>query len=304
MKTLLRIATRRSPLAMWQAEYVKLQLLKFYPELPIEFIGITTEADKFFDVPLSQMGGKGSFVKELETALLENRADIAVHSIKDMPAKLPEGLVLAVICERDDPRDTFISNEFSDVSKLPQEVIVGTSSLRRQSQLAALRPDLKILPLRGNVGTRLEKLNRGEFSAIILAAAGLKRLNLLHLVRSYFNPKKFVPAIGQGAIGIECRTDDAETFALIKNLNHQATYTCVIAERSMNAQFGGNCYTPIAAHATLENNQLRLHGLIGKTDGSVILNSIKLDSPENAEQLGIAVAEELFAQGAQEILKL
>jgi hydroxymethylbilane synthase len=303
MKTVIRIATRKSPLAMWQAEHVKLQLLKLYPELTIEFVGITTEADKFLDVPLSQMGGKGSFVKELETSLLEHRADIAVHSIKDMPANLPDGLLLAVICERDDPRDTFISNHFNHVAKLPQQAAVGTSSLRRQAQLAALRPDLRILPLRGNVGTRLEKLDRGEFSAIILAAAGLKRLNQLHLVRSYFDPKKFVPAIGQGAIGIECRTDDPETLAIIKPLDHTLTRVCVTAERSMNAQFGGNCYTPIAAYATLENNRLLLHGLIGKTDGSVMLNSIKSDLPEKAEQLGIAVAKDLFSKGAKELLE-
>lgn len=303
MRKVLRIATRKSPLAMWQAEYVKLQLLQLYPDLAIEYVGLVTEADKFFNVPISQMGGKGSFVKELETALLQNHADIAVHSVKDMPAELPQDLTLAVICERDDPRDVFIANTFKHITDLPEGATVGTSSLRRQAQLAALRPDLKIMPLRGNVGTRLKKLEDNEFTAIILAAAGLKRLNLLHIINSYLDPKKFVPAIGQGALGIECRKDDTAVLNLIAPLDHQFSRICVTAERAMNKQFGGNCYTPIAAYATLQKQKLHLHGLVAKTDGSVILNSIHSASAENPEQLGITVAEDLFAQGARDILQ-
>lgn len=303
-KTIIRIATRKSPLAIWQAEFVKRKLDKLHSNLSIEIIGMLTEGDKLWATPLVDFGGKGLFIKELENALLENRADIAVHSMKDVPAELPPGLVLNVVCERTDPRDVFVSIKYQNLEELPPATNVGTSSLRRICQLKALRPDIEIRNLRGNVGTRLQRLKTdGYFDAIILAAAGLERLQITDYAREYFDPENFVPAIGQGAIGIECRAADEAIRELIAPLNDVATQTCVVAERAMNAQFGGNCKTPIAAYATLQQQKLRIQGLVGKIDGSLILKSFKIGAAKDAEKLGIAVAEDLFAQGAEEILK-
>lgn len=301
-KKLIRIATRKSPLAIWQAEYIQQALLSIYPDLQIELIGMQTIADKFLDTPLSKIGGKGLFVKELETALLENSADIAVHSIKDLPAEFPPNLMLATICEREDPRDVFIANRFENLESLPLGACLGTSSLRRQCQIAHLRPDLNFKNLRGNVGTRLQKLEHGEFDAIILAAAGIKRLQQEKKIRQYFPADKIIPAIGQGAIGIECRENDLPTQQLISVLDDLPTRHCITAERAMNAQFGGNCQIPIAAHAIIANNELHIHAMVGKVDGSEILRSYKKGRITDTEQLGIAVAEDLFAQGARKIL--
>ena len=302
-KNLIRIATRKSPLAIWQAETIQQALLTFYPDLTVTLVPLLTVADKFMDTPLAKIGGKGLFVKELENALLENQADIAVHSIKDLPAELPEKLMLAVICEREDPRDTFIATHFEHLAELPQAAVLGTSSLRRQCQIAALRPDLKFVNLRGNVGTRLQKLQQGNFDAIILAAAGLKRLNEEKMIREYFSVEKIIPAIGQGAIGIECRSEDHKTRELIAVLDDLPTRHCVLAERAMNAKFGGNCQIPIAAHAVIIKEQLHIHGMVGKIDGSEILRSFRSGKISEAEQLGSALADDLFTLGAAKILQ-
>ncbi len=299
----LRIATRKSPLALWQANYVKNKLLEKSPALEIELVEITTSADKFLDTPLTKIGGKGLFVKELESALLELRVDCAVHSIKDLPAFLPDGLMIAAICEREDPRDALVCLQPYKLSDLPAKSRIGTSSLRRQCQTLALRPDLEFRFLRGNVGLRLEKLIKGEYDAIILAAAGLKRLHETKNVVEYFNPSQFIPAIGQGAIGIECRRDDIKTQLILAELDHLPTRICVTAERAFNEKFGGNCQIPLAAHAILENNELKIDGLFGRPDGSVLLRDHQRGKPEQALELGHALAANLFAQGAGEILK-
>lgn len=303
-KNHLRIATRKSPLALWQAQFIKKQLQILYPELNIELVKIMTQADKFIHTPLSQMGGKGLFVKELEDALLKQHADIAVHSIKDLPSELPAELELAVFCKRDDPRDALISQKFLALKNLPSQAKVGTSSLRRQCQIAAIRPDLKLENLRGNVDTRLTKLKENHYDAIVLAVAGLKRLQLEQAISEYFPTHDILPAIGQGAIGIECRKDDNDTFNIIKKLDDLTTRQCITAERAMNKEFGGNCQTPVAGYATIINNQLILQGLVGKADGSLILRATKTGVPHDAEIIGNHVAQALFTQGAEEILKL
>lgn len=300
---IVRIATRKSPLALWQAHYVKSALLKNYPGITVELIGMLTQADKLLSTPLAKIGGKGLFVKELEIALLEHRADIAVHSIKDLPAQLPPELILAVICEREDPCDVFIAEHGVSLSALPPGAVIGTSSLRRQCQLKALRPDIITANLRGNVETRLQQLMEKKFDAIVLAAAGLKRLHKMQNVREYFDPKKFIPAIGQGAIGIECRENDTQMQELIAVLDHLPTRYCVTAERAMNFQFGGNCQIPIAAYATLQQQQLEIQAMIGKPDGSLILKSFRTGNIADAEGLGCRAAEDLFAQGAAKILQ-
>lgn len=300
---IIRIATRKSPLALWQANHIKQALQKIYPDIEIELIGMLTQADKLLSTPLAKIGGKGLFVKELENALLEQRADIAVHSIKDLPAQLPAELMLAVICEREDPRDVFVTEKQASLAELPVSAIIGTSSLRRQCQLLALRPDIITENLRGNVETRLQKLIEKKFDAIVLAAAGLKRLHQTNMIQEYFNPEKFIPAIGQGAIGIECREQDMQIRELIAVLDHLPTRYCVTAERAMNFQFGGNCQIPVAAYAMLKQDRLQIQAMIGKPDGSLILKSFKTGEPVDAEMLGYQVAEDLFAQGAREILQ-
>lgn len=303
MSQIIRIATRKSALALWQAEFVKAELLRHHPALRVELVPMSTQGDKILDTPLAKIGGKGLFVKELETAILDGRADIAVHSIKDVPVAFPEGLVLQTICQREDPRDAFVSNQFQSLAQLPQGAVVGTSSLRRQCQLKALRPDLTVRDLRGNVNTRLAKLDNGEFAAIILASAGLIRLGFAARIASYLEPEQSLPANGQGAVGIECRSEDSAIQQLLAPLEHQPTRLCVLAERAMNRRLQGGCQVPIGAFATLNGDQLQLRGLVGSLDGSQIIRAAQTGNAELAEQIGLAVAEQLLAQGAGTILQ-
>ncbi len=299
----IRIATRKSALALWQAEYVKARLEASHPGLKVSLVPMVSRGDKLLDAPLAKIGGKGLFVKELETALLENEADIAVHSMKDVPMEFPEELGLYCICEREDPRDAFVSNRFDSLDALPPGSVVGTSSLRRQAQLLARRPDLKIQFLRGNVNTRLAKLDAGEYDAIILAAAGLIRLGFGERIRSSIGVDESLPAGGQGAVGIECRTGDSEVHALLACLNHAPTATRVVAERALNKRLNGGCQVPIACYAVLEGEQLWLRGLVGQPDGTLLLRAEGRAPAAEAEALGVQVAEELLEQGAEQILK-
>ncbi|ABE53683.1 porphobilinogen deaminase [Shewanella denitrificans OS217] len=299
---LIRIATRKSPLALWQAEFVKAELERIHPGLSVELVPMTTKGDVLLDTPLAKVGGKGLFVKELEVAMLEDRADIAVHSMKDVPVDFPEGLGLEIICEREDPRDAFVSNNFANLAELPKGAVVGTSSLRRQCQIRAMRPDLIIKDLRGNVGTRLAKLDSGDYDAIILAAAGLIRLKLISRIASYISPEESLPANGQGAVGIECRTDDARVKALLAPLEHLETRYRVIAERAMNTRLEGGCQVPIGAYAEIEGDELTLRGLVGNPDGSQIITGQVKGLKSEASQLGEQLAEILLAQGAKTIL--
>lgn len=306
MRTTLRIATRNSPLALWQAKYIKQQLLTAYPNLTIELLPLTTTGDRFLGTPLATLGGKGLFVKELEQALLEGKADFAVHSIKDLPVNFPTGLQLVTICERADPRDVLILAEQQqqfDIMSLPVATIIGTTSLRRRCQLLAIRPDLNLQNLRGNVNTRLRRLEDGEFTGIILAAAGLERLGLAHRISSYLPTDICLPAVGQGALGIECREDDSELIELLKILEHQLTRSCVLAERAFNEGLGGGCHVPIAAYAELQNDKLHLRGLVGKLDGSLLLYDELVGDIEQPEAIGKQLAEKLLARGAGDILK-
>ncbi|KEA50403.1 porphobilinogen deaminase [Mangrovibacter sp. MFB070] len=298
----LRIATRQSPLALWQAQYVKQRLQAYHPDLQVELVPMVTRGDVLLDTPLAKVGGKGLFVKELELAMLENRADIAVHSMKDVPVAFPEGLGLVTICEREDPRDAFVSNHYTSLDSLPQGAVVGTSSLRRQCQIAARRPDLQIRSLRGNVGTRLGKLDSGEYDAIILAVAGLKRLKLEDRVREALAPEVSLPAVGQGAVGVECRLNDTWTRELLAPLHDTDTAIRVTAERAMNTRLEGGCQVPIGSFALLENGQLWLRALVGAPDGSQIIAGERRGEPGQAEAMGISLAEELLARGARQIL--
>ena len=299
----LKIATRQSPLALWQANYVKDRLQQQYPDLTVELVPMVTKGDVILDSPLAKIGGKGLFVKELENALLNKEADIAVHSMKDVPMQFPEGLGLAVICKREDPRDAFVSHSYRTFAELPQGAVVGTSSLRRQCQLKALRPDLDIRSLRGNVGTRLSKLDNGDYDAIILASAGLIRLGLADRIASFIDVEQSLPAAGQGAVGIECRTDDAEVQALLAPLADAETTYCVLAERAMNNHLQGGCQVPIGGYAVLQQGQLYLRALVGDIDGSRIIRAEGKSAVENAEILGVKIAEQLLAQGADKILQ-
>jgi hydroxymethylbilane synthase len=300
---IIRIATRKSPLAMWQAEHVSAELKKAHSGLKIEILGMSTQGDKILDTPLAKIGGKGLFVKELEVAMLDGRADIAVHSMKDVPVELPDGLHLSTILEREDPRDAFVSNTYKTLDELPKGARVGTSSLRRECQLVQSRPDLQILPLRGNVNTRLRKLDEGEYDAIILASAGLKRLGFHDRITAEISAESSLPAIGQGAVGIECRIDDARINELLALLNHIETAYCVRAERAMNNRLEGGCQVPIAGFALLENNALWLRGLVGKVDGSEIIRAESKGRPDEAEAMGFGLADLLLSQGADVILK-
>lgn len=302
MQQIIRIATRKSALALWQAEYVKAQLLSFHPEIRVELVPMSTQGDKILDTPLAKIGGKGLFVKELETAILEGRADIAVHSMKDVPVEFPTGLMLHTICQREDPRDAFVSNQFASLAELPAGAVVGTSSLRRQCQLKALRPDLQIRDLRGNVNTRLAKLDSGEFAAIILAAAGLIRLGFEQRIADFLPVTTSLPANGQGAVGIECRSDDEQVKALLAPLEHRATRICVLAERAMNRQLQGGCQVPIGAFAELSADDVWLRGLVGALDGSQIIRGEVRGKASEAESLGEQLAETLLQQGAAAIL--
>jgi len=299
----LRIATRKSPLALWQAEYVKSRLEQAHSGLTVELIGMTTKGDVILDTPLAKVGGKGLFVKELEVAMLEKRADIAVHSMKDVPVEFPEGLGLVVICEREDPRDAFVSNHYNSIDELPQGAVLGTCSLRRQAQVRERRPDLKIVDLRGNVNSRLQKLDDGQFDAIILAAAGLKRLGFDKRIRRAMPAEESLPAVGQGAVGIECRLDDAVTIALLQTLSDTDTTTRVIAERAMNNRLEGGCQVPIAGYSELEGDQIWLRGLVGEPDGTQIIRAQVRGPRGDAEQLGTQLAETLLQQGAGDILQ-
>ena len=299
----LKIATRQSPLALWQANYVKDRLQQLYPDLIVELVPMVTKGDVILDSPLAKIGGKGLFVKELENALLNKEADIAVHSMKDVPMQFPEGLGLAVICKREDPRDAFVSNSYRTFAELPQGAVVGTSSLRRQCQLKALRPDLDIRSLRGNVGTRLSKLDNGDYDAIILASAGLIRLGLADRIASFIEVEQSLPAAGQGAVGIECRTDDVQVQTLLAPLADAETTCCVLAERAMNNHLQGGCQVPIGGYAVLQQEQLYLRALVGNVDGSQIIRAEGKSAVKNADVLGVQIAEQLLAQGADKILQ-
>ncbi|MDO7195321.1 hydroxymethylbilane synthase [Acinetobacter nosocomialis] len=302
MKTL-KIATRQSPLALWQAEHIRARLQELHPDLTVELVKFVTQGDKILDTPLAKIGGKGLFVKELEAALLDGRADLAVHSMKDVPMALPEGLTLAVICEREDPLDAFVSNHFENFADLPQGAKVGTSSLRRKSQILKQRPDLQIIDLRGNVGTRLSKLDDGQYDAIILASAGLKRLGLEERIRHCIEPSVSLPAVGQGALGLECRANDQDVLALIQPLLHTETDVCVRAERAFNAYLEGGCQVPIAGYATLQDGKIHIEGRVGSPDGQTLLRAELTDEAHNAQQLGENLARNLLEQGAGDLLK-
>ncbi|PNE02819.1 porphobilinogen deaminase [Alcanivorax sp. MD8A] len=302
-REILRIATRSSPLAIWQAEYVQQRLESLHEGLRVELVRIKTQGDKILDTPLAKIGGKGLFVKELEEAMMDGRADIAVHSMKDVPMELPPGFVLPVICEREDPRDAFVSNQYDSLASLPQGACVGTSSLRRQAQVKANRPDLVVKSLRGNVQTRLGKLDAGEFDAIILAAAGLKRLQMFDRIRYEMPPEESLPAVGQGAVGIECRDGDARTIELLSPLSDTDTWDRVVAERAMNRRLEGGCQVPIAGFALLEGDDLWMRALVAEEDGSRVLRAEGRAHRNAGAELGIQLAEELLAQGADDILK-
>ncbi len=298
----LRLGTRKSPLALWQAENVRDRLQRLHPGLRVELVTMTTEGDRILDRSLALVGGKGLFIKELEQGLIENRIDLAVHSMKDVTVSFPPGLHIAAICEREDPRDAFVSNRYARLAELPAGGRVGTSSLRRQCQLRAAFPQLTIETLRGNVNTRLARLDEGRFDAIILAVAGLKRLGFESRIRAALDPHESLPAVGQGAVGIECRSDDARAHALLAPLEHAATRTCVEAERAMNAHLEGGCQVPIGGYAVLEGNALHLRGLVGDPDGSRVIRAEIRGPAKEGVALGYKLAEELLNLGAKPIL--
>ncbi|WP_226643490.1 hydroxymethylbilane synthase [Microbulbifer variabilis] len=297
----IRIATRESALALWQANFVKDRLQQEHPELEVELLPMTSRGDQVLDIPLTKVGGKGLFVKELEVAMLEGRADIAVHSMKDVPMEFPEGLYLPVICEREDPRDAFVSNQFASFEALPQGAVVGTSSLRRQCQLLAHRPDLEVKFLRGNVNTRLAKLDAGEYDAIILAAAGLLRLEMRERIRSFLPSTVLLPAGGQGAVGIESRKN-SELEALLLPLHCRETAARLSAERALVKRLNGGCQVPIGCYAELEDDTLWLRGLVGSPDGTTMIRAEIRGAAKDGEALGIQLAEQLLEQGAEKIL--
>lgn len=301
-RTSLRIASRNSPLAMWQAEFAKSRLEQAHPGLAVEIIGFTTTGDRLLHSPLARLGGKGLFVKELERAMLDGEADIAVHSMKDVPAGFPAGLGLAVICQRADPSDAFVSNHYQSVAELPTGARVGTSSLRRQCQLRLLRPDLELADLRGNVGTRLGKLDDGEYDAIILASAGLIRLELEARLRSRLPLDDFLPAAGQGAVGVECRNDDEQTLRLLACLHHEDTAARVAAERTVTTALQGGCELPIAAYAELRGGELHLRALVADVNSREVLRAEDSGPVAEAESTGRAVAASLLARGADRII--
>lgn len=302
MTQILRIATRKSPLALWQAEHVKQRLQAAHSSLEVELVTMKTQGDIILDTPLAKIGGKGLFVKELEQGMLEGRADIAVHSMKDVPMEFPEGLYLSTILQREEPRDAFVSNHYASVDELPQGAIVGTCSLRRRCQLLQKRPDLVIKDLRGNVNTRLAKLDAGEFDAIVLASAGLIRLEMQDRIRQRIAPEFMLPAVGQGAVGIEIRVGDADTLALLSMLDDTNTRDCILAERAFNYRLHGGCQVPIAGYATLDGDTINMRGLVGEVDGSRIIESTASGLRGDAEKIGTALANDLLDQGAKTIL--
>ena len=300
--TELRIATRSSPLALWQAEEVARRVKQHHPDIDVSLVQMKTKGDKMLDAPLAKVGGKGLFVKELEAGILEGRADIAVHSMKDVPVEFPDGLELALIMEREDPRDAFVSNSYDSLATMPAGKLVGTSSLRRQTQIRERYPHLEIDWLRGNVNTRLRKLDEGEYDAIILASAGLIRLGFGDRIKLALEPEECLPAIGQGAVGIEVRSDDALVKNILAPLAHAETTTRIAAERAMNKALNGGCQVPIAGFAVLTDGQVFMRGLVGEPDGSRILRSEIRGNAEDAASLGKSLAEDLLAQGADDIL--
>ena len=300
---IIRIATRKSPLALWQAEHVAERLEKIFPEVKTELVKMVTQGDRILDAPLAKIGGKGLFVKELELGILEGSADIAVHSMKDVPVEFPAGLHLAAILDREDPTDAFVSNNYKSLEDLPADAKIGTSSLRRQCQIKEKFPDAEILSLRGNVNTRLAKLDAGEYDAIILASAGLKRLGMSARITECLEPSVSLPAIGQGAIGIECRVEDSETNFMLKALHDEHTSIRVSAERAMNARLKGGCQVPIAGFAEILGDQLVMRGLVGSPDGSLLYRAERQGTFAQAEEIGIAIADDLLAQGADKILQ-
>lgn len=302
MTNTIRIATRNSPLAMWQAEHVAALLSELHPGLQVEIIGMKTRGDKLLDSPLAKIGGKGLFVKELEAGMLAGTADIAVHSMKDVPMAFPPGLHLPVIMARENPCDAFVSNTYQSLDELPDGAVVGTCSLRRQTQLLTRYPHLKTKDLRGNINTRLGKLDNGDYDAIILAAAGLMRMGFTARMTAVLTPEQSLPSVGQGALGIECRVDDERVYELLMPLKDNDTDVRVRAERAMNTRLNGGCQVPIAGYAELAGGNLRLRGLIGYPDGSALYRCEKSGSVNDAESLGVAVAEDLLAQGGDKVL--
>ncbi len=300
---IIRIATRKSPLALWQAEHVAARLSQAFPEITTELVTMVTKGDKILDAPLAKVGGKGLFVKELEQGMLDGIADIAVHSMKDVPVEFPDGLHLAVILEREDPTDAFVSNRYQSLDDLPPDAKIGTSSLRRQCQIKEKFPNAEILSLRGNVNTRLAKLDAGEFDAIILASAGLKRLGMADRITQSLPTTVSLPAMGQGAIGIECRVDDEEVNQMLQVLHHEATNICVRAERAMNARLNGGCQVPIGGFAQIDGDTVFMRGLVGSPDGAVIYRAEREGTIQQAQEIGVAIAEDLLSQGADKILQ-
>lgn len=298
------IASRESALAMWQARHIQTKLQLLYPKTSVEILGMTTTGDQILNSPLARIGGKGLFTKELEQALADGNADLAVHSMKDVPMNLPEGFVLAATSEREDPRDAFVSNHHKDLESLPHGSIVGTSSLRRQSQLMARFPHLKIESLRGNLQTRLRKLDEGQYAAIILAAAGLKRLGLEERIAALIAPEQSIPAVGQGALGIEIRTDRDDMLELLRPLNHSDTAHCVAAERAMSRALAGSCQVPLGAYASMNNHNIHMMGFVASIDGQKLVRDEVEGSVDQAETLGTQLADRLLTQGAAEILAM
>lgn len=301
MKTL-TIASRESRLALWQAEHIQTRLQELYPDLTVNILPMTTQGDQILDKTLSKIGGKGLFVKELETALLDGRADIAVHSAKDVPMVLPAGFTLAAICEREDARDAFVSNQYEALADLPEGAVVGTASLRREAQIRARFPYLQIKPLRGNVQTRLRKLDEGEFDAIILASAGLIRLDLAHRITSFIDVSDSLPAPGQGALAIEISAARPDLLGVLAPLNHASTAACVLAERTLSRFLGGSCQIPLGAYATENEGMVTLQGLVASVDGLTVLKTEATAPLKEAEALGALLAEQLRVQGAQTII--
>lgn len=300
----LRIATRNSALALWQAGHVAARLRSLAPGQPVELLPLVTQGDRALHASLAQAGGKGLFIKELETALADGRADFAVHSMKDVPVALPQGFVIAAVLEREDARDALVSRRWPSLAALPPGARVGSSSLRRECQLRHRRPDLKLLPLRGNVDTRLRKLERGEYDAVVLAVAGLKRLGLAHTISSTLEPETCLPAIAQGTIGIECRADNREILELLRPLNHAPTWQRTLAERALNRGLSGSCHLPVAGYAELQKNaNLRLRGCVGLPDGSRLIAGETRGPAAEAEALGLQLARELLARGADDVLR-
>lgn len=296
------IATRKSQLALWQAEHVREKLGALYPGMAVDLLGLTTTGDKILDSPLAKIGGKGLFVKELELAMQRGEADFAVHSMKDVPVQMPAEFSMLCIGEREDARDAFVSNDFDNLGALPDAAVVGTSSLRRESQIRHRYPKLRIVSLRGNVQTRLNKLDSGEYHAIILAAAGLKRLGLQHRIRALLPPEQSLPAVGQGALAVEYLTDRHDVAGALAPLSHVSTSRCVAAERSLSTRLAGSCNVPLGGHATIADGRLTLHAFVAAPDGSRLVRDVIAGAPTDGEQLGRELAERLLRQGAREIL--